>query len=70
MKKISGEKFKENPNLALEWTATGNDSFTIETEFGNAVLISEEEYNSYMKIMDGCFESLKIISRQRRDEFS
>lgn len=70
MKKISGEKFKEKPELVLEWAATGNDSFTIETELGNAVLISEEEYKSYMKIMDSCFESLKIISRQRKDEFS
>ena len=70
MKKISGEKFKEKPDLVLEWAATGSDSFTIETELGNVVLISEEEYKSYMKIMDSCFESLKIISRQRKDEFS
>lgn len=69
MKIITESKFKENEKLVLEWAASGNDSFTIETEFGNAVLISEKEYKSYMKIMDECFESLKIVSAQKKDLF-
>lgn len=60
MKNISKNDLLENIDLALEYAATMRDSFVIETESGNVVLISEKEYSSYMKIMEACMESARI----------
>ncbi len=69
MRNVSKQKFKENIDLVLEQATSTLNSFMIETEKGNVILISEGEYKSYMKLLTNCMDSVNIVLSQRHSLF-
>lgn len=59
MKQITIDELRKNLKNTIEKAAANKETFMVDTNGGKAVIISEDEWNAYMDIVDVCVNAIK-----------